>query len=202
MTPPQQSPGQRDSDEQPDRDDSGNVQSSDGHPTSADADNPQGAEEPAAEKPKGSDAISAPKKRKTGLIVGIAAALVVLAVGAGVGFVFLGSGSAQSAAEDYASLSTKETQDPRSVTAEDYRPIVCSQAMPQIEQLQQQKEEFLKAAKPEDLEQLKQVRVSVAGVQENGDSGSATIQSTMPGQQPQSTDLKLVKEDGDWKLCA
>ncbi|MEV5540980.1 hypothetical protein AB0L13_29425 [Saccharopolyspora shandongensis] len=158
-------------------------------------------EPPAHEQPEESDAGPAGGKRKTGLIVGVAAAAVVLAGGAGVGFMVFGGGSAQSAAEDYVALSMKETKDPRSVTADDYRPIVCEQAMPQIEQLQQVKEEFLKTAKPEDLEQLKTVQVSVKSVQENGDSGSATVESAFPGQAPESSDLKLVKEDGNWKLC-
>ncbi|QUH02219.1 hypothetical protein HUO13_16715 [Saccharopolyspora erythraea] len=142
------------------------------------------------------------KKRKTGLVVGIAAAVLVIAGGAAAGYVYLWGASAQSVAEDYAALTTQETQDPRSVTAESYRPFVCSQAMPQIEQLQQEKGEFLKVARPQDLEQLKTVKTSVKSVQESGDSGTVALESTIPGQPPQSTNLKLTKEDGDWKLCA
>ncbi|MEV0699607.1 hypothetical protein AB0I53_17055 [Saccharopolyspora sp. NPDC050389] len=185
-------------DEQPENEEPGHPASPDDHPVFAEAGE---AEPPDREQPGESDATPAGGKRRTGLIVGVAAAVVVLAGGAGVGFMLVGGGSAQSAAEDYVALSMKETQDPRSVTADDYRPIVCKQAMPQIEQLQQVKEEFLKTAKPEDLEQLKTVQVSVKSVQENGDSGSATVESTFPGQPPQSSELKLVKEDGDWRLC-
>ncbi|MDI2027783.1 hypothetical protein QFW96_04145 [Saccharopolyspora sp. TS4A08] len=142
------------------------------------------------------------KKRKTGMIIAVAASVVVLAAVAAGAFWLFSSGSAQAAAEDYAAISTKETQDPRSVTADDYRPVVCNAAMPQIEELQKQKEEFLKVAKPQDFEMLKQVKTTVKGVQENGDSGTATMESTVPGQQPATAQLKLVKEDGDWKLCA
>ncbi|SFT07688.1 hypothetical protein [Saccharopolyspora flava] len=142
------------------------------------------------------------KKRKTGMIIAVAASLVVIAAVAVGAFWLFSGGSAQAAAEDYAALSTKETQDPRSVTADDYRAVVCNAAMPQIEELQKQKEEFLKVAKPQDFEMLKQVKTTVKGVQENGDSGTATMESTVPGQQPATAQLKLVKEDGDWKLCA
>ncbi|TDD85198.1 hypothetical protein E1202_21765 [Saccharopolyspora karakumensis] len=142
------------------------------------------------------------RKSKVGMIVAVAAsALVIAVVAVGAFWLFSGS-SAQSTAEDYAALSTKETQDPRSVKADDYRAVVCNSAMPQIEELQKQKEEFLKVAKPQDLEMLKQVKTTVKSVQENGDTGTATMESTVPGQPPQAADLKLVKEDGDWKLCA
>lgn len=142
------------------------------------------------------------KKSKVGMIVAVAASVLVIAIVAVGAFWLFSGGSAQSTAEDYAALSTKETQDPRSVKADDYRAVVCSSAMPQIEELQKQKEEFLKVAKPQDLDMLKQVKTTVKGVQENGDSGTATMESTVPGQQPQTAELKLVKEDGDWKLCA
>lgn len=142
------------------------------------------------------------KKSKVGMIVAVAASVLVIAVVAVGAFWLFSGGSAQSTAEDYAALSTKETQDPRSVKADDYRAVVCNAAMPQIEELQKQKEEFLKVAKPQDLEMLKQVKTTVKGVQENGDNGTATMESTVPGQQPQTAELKLVKEDGDWKLCA
>ncbi|MBQ0923836.1 Rv0361 family membrane protein [Saccharopolyspora endophytica] len=142
------------------------------------------------------------KKSKVGVIVAVAASVLVIAVVAVGAFWLFSGGSAQSTAEDYAALSTKETQDPRSVKADDYRAVVCNSAMPQIEELQKQKEEFLKVAKPQDLEMLKQVKTTVKSVQENGDTGTATMESTVPGQQPQAAELKLVKEDGDWKLCA
>lgn len=144
----------------------------------------------------------AKKKSKVGVIVAVAASVLVIAVVAVGAFWLFSGGSAQSTAEDYAALSTKETQDPRSVKADDYRAVVCNSAMPQIEELQKQKEEFLKVAKPQDLEMLKQVKTTVKSVQENGDTGTATMESTVPGQQPQAAELKLVKEDGDWKLCA
>lgn len=144
----------------------------------------------------------AKKKGKVGMIVAVAASALVIAVVAVGAFWLFSGGSAQSTAEDYATLSTKETQDPRSVKADDYRAVVCNSAMPQIEELQKQKEEFLKVAKPQDLEMLKQVKTTVKAVQENGDTGTATMESTVPGQQPQAAELKLVKEDGDWKLCA
>jgi hypothetical protein len=144
----------------------------------------------------------AKKKSKVGMIVAVAASALVIAVVAVGAFWLFSGGSAQSTAEDYAALSTKETQDPRSVKADDYRAVVCNSAMPQIEELQKQKEEFLKVAKPQDLEMLKQVKTTVKSVQENGDTGTATMESTVPGQQPQAAELKLVKEDGDWKLCA
>ncbi|RRO20656.1 hypothetical protein EIL87_01960 [Saccharopolyspora rhizosphaerae] len=149
-----------------------------------------------------SEAEQPKKKSKVGMVVAVAASVLVIAVVAVGAFWLFTGNSAQSAAEDYAALSTKETQDPRSVKADDYRSVVCSSAMPQIEELQKQKEEFLKVAKPQDLEMLKQVKTSVKGVQESGDNGTATIESTVPGQPPQSAELKLVKEDGDWKLCA
>ncbi|MEB3372163.1 Rv0361 family membrane protein [Saccharopolyspora mangrovi] len=149
-----------------------------------------------------SEAGEQPKKNKVGVIVAVAASVLVIAVVAVGAFWLFSGGSAQSTAEDYAALSTKETQDPRSVKADDYRAVVCNAAMPQIEELQKQKEEFLKVAKPQDLEMLKQVKTTVKGVQENGDNGTATMESTVPGQQPQTAELKLVKEDGDWKLCA
>ncbi|MEV4648899.1 hypothetical protein [Saccharopolyspora sp. NPDC049357] len=144
----------------------------------------------------------AKKKSKVGMIVAVAASVLVIAVVAAGAFWLFSGGSAQSTAEDYAALSTKETQDPRSVKADDYRAVVCNSAMPQIEELQKQKAEFLKVAKPQDLEMLKQVKTTVKSVQENGDTGTATMESTVPGQQPQAAELKLVKEDGDWKLCA
>ncbi|TDC96738.1 hypothetical protein E1161_00440 [Saccharopolyspora aridisoli] len=144
----------------------------------------------------------AKEKSKVGMIVAVAASVLVIAVVAVGAFWLFSGGSAQSTAEDYAALSTKETQDPRSVKADDYRAVVCNSAMPQIEELQKQKEEFLKVAKPQDLEMLKQVKTTVKAVQENGDTGTATMESTVPGQQPQAAELKLVKEDGDWKLCA
>ncbi|CAM03720.1 hypothetical protein A8924_4839 [Saccharopolyspora erythraea NRRL 2338] len=161
----------------------------------------QGTDQHEADQAGEADAVPA-GKRKTGLVVGIAAAVLVLAGGAAAGYVYLWGASAQSVAEDYAALATQETQDPRSVTAESYRPFVCSQVMPAIEQLQQEKNEFLKVAQPQDLEQLRAVKTSVKSVQENGDSGTAALESTIPGQPPQSTNLKLTKEDGDWKLCA
>lgn len=198
MTSRRQEPDQGGLDEQPENEDSGHSASSEDHPVFAEAEE---VEAPAHEQPEESDATPAAGKKKTGLILGVAAAVVVLAGGGGVGLMVFGGGSAQSAAEDYVALSMKETKDPRSVTADDYRPIVCEQAMPQIEQLQQVKEEFLKTAKPADLEQLKAVQVSVKSVQDNGDSGSATVESAFPGQPPESSDLKLVKENGDWKLC-
>lgn len=141
------------------------------------------------------------KRKRAGLIIGAAAAVVVIGGAVGGYFLFFSSGSAEATAEHYVELSAKETQEPRSVSAEDYRPVVCQQAMPQIEQLQQQKQMFLEQANPEDLEQVKQVETNLEGVQEDGDSGTATIQTVVPGQEPQSAELDLIKEDGDWKLC-
>lgn len=144
----------------------------------------------------------APKKKKTGLIVGIAAAAVLVLAAAGAGAYMLFSGpSAQKVAENYAEVSNRETQDPASVNVEDYKSLVCSKAMPQIEQIQKQKEAFLKQAKPQDLDMLKQVRTSVKNVQADGDKGKVTLEQTVPGQQAQELNLNLIKEDG-WKLCA
>ncbi|GAA2360192.1 hypothetical protein GCM10009854_44000 [Saccharopolyspora halophila] len=144
----------------------------------------------------------APKKKKTGLIVGVAAAAVLVLAAAGVGAYMLFSGpSAQKVAEDYAAVSNQETQDPASVSVDDYRSLVCSKAMPQIEQIQKQKEAFLKQAKPQDLDMLKQVHTSVKNVQADGDKGKVTLEQTVPGQQAQELNLNLIKEDG-WKLCA
>lgn len=149
------------------------------------------------------DQSSAPKKkRKTGVLIGVAAALV-LVIGGGIALImtFVAGSSAQAAAEDYVKLSDKEAQQPKSVTAEDYRPLICGKAMPQIEQLQKQKQEFLKIAKPEQLEQIKKVKTSVKNVEETGDTAKATFESTAPGQGPKSSKLDLIKENGDWKIC-
>lgn len=141
------------------------------------------------------------KSKKPLVIIGVVI-LVVLIAGAGAAaWAFLGGNSAQQAAERYVELSARETQDPKSVKADDYREVVCSKAMPQIEQVQKEKEKFLQQARPQDLEQLKQVKTTLKGVEENGDTGKATIETSMPQVPPQSVDLQLTKEDGDWKLC-
>ena len=194
----EQSEGQAAAAEQVDQQEAGQ---SEGHAAAAEQENQQEAGQEEADQAAEADGTPA-KKKRTGLIIGIAAAVLVVAGGAAAGYAYFAAGSAQSVAEDYAALSTRETQDPRSVTAENYRAFVCQQAMPQIEQMQQQKEEFLKVARPQDLELLKQVQTSVKSVQENGDSGNVALESTMPGQPPQPSNLKLTKEDGDWKLCA
>lgn len=141
------------------------------------------------------------KSKKPLVIVGVVVLVVVLAGAGAAAWAFLGGNSAQQAAERYVELSTRETQDPKSVKADDYREVVCSQAMPQIEQVQKEKDQFLQQASPEDLDQLKQVKTTLKGVEENGDSGKATIETSMPKVPPQSVDLKLMKEEGDWKLC-
>lgn len=147
-------------------------------------------------------ASDAPKKKKTGLIIGVAAAAVLVLAAAGVGAYLLFAGpSAQKVAENYAAVSNQETQDPASVKVDDYRSLVCSKAMPQIEQIQKQKEAFLKQAKPQDLELLKKVKTSVKNVQADGDKGKVVLEQTVPGQPPQQLNLSLIKEDG-WKLCA
>ncbi|MBE9375320.1 hypothetical protein IQ251_12780 [Saccharopolyspora sp. HNM0983] len=157
---------------------------------------------PAAQDPATSGEPGRKKSKKPAVIIGVVAAAVIILGGAGAAaYVFLGGNSAQEAAERYVELSSRETQDPKSVHAEDYRAVVCSQAMPQIEQVQQEKDQFLQQAGPEELEQLKQVKTTLKGVEENGDTGTAKIETSMPEVEPQSVDLKLVKEEGDWKLC-
>jgi flagellar basal body-associated protein FliL len=147
-------------------------------------------------------ASDAPKKKKTGLLVGAIAAGVLVLAAAGVGAYLLFAGpSAQNVAESYAEVTNRETQDPGSVNVGDYKPLVCNKVMPQIEQIQKTKEAFLKQAKPQDLEMLKQVKTSVKNVQADGDTGKVVLEQTVPGQQPQQLNLSLIKEDG-WKLCA
>ncbi|MFC7342853.1 hypothetical protein [Saccharopolyspora griseoalba] len=147
-------------------------------------------------------ASDAPKKKKTGLLIGAIAAGVLVLAAAGVGAYMLFAGpSAQNVAESYAEVTNRETQDPASVNVDDYKPLVCNKVMPQIEQIQKTKEAFLKQAKPQDLEMLKQVKTSVKNVQADGDKGKVVLEQTVPGQQPQQLNLSLVKEDG-WKLCA
>ena len=167
---------------------------------------PAGASEPgeSSEAAASSEAGEQPakKKSKVGMIIAVAASVLVLAAVAVGAYLFFSAGTAQSAADDYAALSSKETQDPRSVSADDYREVVCTKAMPQIEELQKQKEEFLKVAKPQDFEQLKQVKTSVKSVQEQGETGTVQMESSGPGAPPQTAQLQLVKEDGKWKVCA
>ncbi|GAB3279008.1 Rv0361 family membrane protein [Parasphingorhabdus pacifica] len=141
-------------------------------------------------------------KRKVALIAGIAAALVVVLGGAGLAYAYVQANSAEAAAEKYVEIADREVQDPRSVSADDYRQVVCSKAMPQIEQVQKQKEKFLQVAKPSDLEQIKQSKTVLKGVQQDGETGTAKLETSMPGQPPQTTELKLIQEDGSWKLCA
>lgn len=144
------------------------------------------------------------KKRKTGLIVGIAAAAVIVIAGAVTGGVLFAKGafaSADSVAKEYVAVATQELHDPRSVTPDDYRPYVCDKAMTQIEKLQKQKEQYLKNAKPEQLDEMKKMKNSVANVQENGDKAEATIVQNAPGQQPQKAKMPLVKDGMSWKIC-
>ena len=149
-----------------------------------------------------SEARGKKSKRKVALIAGIAAAVVVVLGGAGGAYAYYQSNTAEAAAEEYVELTSKEVQNPRSVTADDYRAVVCKKAMPQIEQVQKQKEKFLEVAKPQQLEQIKKSNTELKGVQRNGDTATAEIATSMPGQQPQVTKLDVIQEDGSWKLCA
>lgn len=229
MTPPPQHSGQDDSNQEPEREpeqsgqddsarqadrepeqsDSGGSQPpgdqsppGDSEASSGDPEAQQGSDQPASEQPAEAGEAPTSKKKRTGLLVGVAAAVVViLGGGAGLAFAFVGGDSARSVAEEYVAVTKKETQQPRSVTAENYRPIVCKKAMPQIEKMQKQKEKFLESAPPESIEKIKKMKISVKSVQENGDSGKAAFETTFPGQPPRTSELKMIKEDGDWKLC-
>ncbi len=162
------------------------------------------ASEGRPEAEQASEAEQAPaKKRRTGLIAGVAAAAVVVLVGGGVGafFVFFGGDSAKEVAERYVAVATRETQNPRSVTAADYKPIVCRKSMPQIEKMQKRKEQVLKQVSPADMQRVKQVKTSLKKVDTKGDTGTATFETSFPGQPPQSARLQLIKEDGGWQLC-
>jgi hypothetical protein len=154
------------------------------------------------EEAAGTEEEAAPPKKRKALVLSIAAAVVVLGVGGGLAYWYFWSDSAQSVAEDYVALQNKEVQDPHSVTAESYRPVVCDRAMPAINELQMQKQQFLAQATPADLGRIKQVKMTLKNVEAGGDSGRATVETTAPGQQSQTADLNLIKQNGEWRLCA
>lgn len=191
MTSPPQQPGEDGSERQPED-----------RPSPESSETESGAGQPEPEQPEGAGDVPAPKRKRTGLVIGaVAAAVVILGGGAALIFAFTGGDSARTVAEKYVAVSTKETQRPASVTAADYRPLICGKSMPQIEQVQKQKEQFLKTAKPEQLEMIKKVRNTVKDVRTDGDSGTVTLETAAPGTPPQTAQLNLVKEGGDWKLC-
>jgi hypothetical protein len=133
-----------------------------------------------------------PPKKKTGLIIGIVAAAVVLvlagcAIGAVVLIRTLGGGSPESAVNDYFSA---------------YRDADFDKAMDATCAID--RENIDESEWREEVGAIEQLEWSIVSVDESGDEATVRtrVSVTFQGQtDSQTLPVPVVKEDGDWRVC-
>nr|WP_042191973.1 hypothetical protein [Kibdelosporangium sp. MJ126-NF4]CEL20406.1 hypothetical protein [Kibdelosporangium sp. MJ126-NF4]CTQ97631.1 hypothetical protein [Kibdelosporangium sp. MJ126-NF4] len=139
-------------------------------------------------------------KRRNGVILVVVATVIVVVAAVG-GILLLVSSSEDeptTVARKFTSLYQRGLNTSgRDVAASEFEPLACKEIMPQL------RDAF--AAKENPVVGAPQFALTVKDVKTDGDKGSFTMSTkvTMPGTQDQSSDesFKLVKEDGDWRVC-
>ncbi|QGK69787.1 hypothetical protein GIY23_09880 [Allosaccharopolyspora coralli] len=145
-----------------------------------------------------------PKKKKTGLVVGLAAGGVVLLGGLVLGGYFLFSGGPKPVAEDYLALLTQQVRDGRFVSEQEFAPIVCERELDRMRpQLDPKVQKAARESLPEaQKRQMANAEFTIREVRRDGDQAFVPLRVTTPDEPPDDTlELYLNTEDGDWKVC-
>lgn len=145
-----------------------------------------------------------PKKKKTGLVVGLAVGGVVLLGGLVLGGYFLFSGGPRPVAEDYVALITEQVRDGRFISEQEFQPIVCERELDRMRpQLNPEAQKAARERLPEaQKRQMANADFTIREVRREGDEAFVPLRITAPDEPPDdSLELYLNTEDGDWKIC-